>query len=93
MMIIMKHEHSQEEFDAIMQRLDEIGLKGHPIEGVERTVIAVVGRIYPELRDDMETMPGVEHTVPISTPYKLTSRETKKNSRIDQASPARCMTK
>jgi 3-deoxy-7-phosphoheptulonate synthase len=77
MMVIMKSGYSQEEFDNIMSRLAEVGLKGHPIVGVERTVIAVVGRIYPELADDLETMPGVEDTVPISTPYKLAGRETK----------------
>ena len=77
MMVIMKQGYSQAEIDAIMSRLEEIGLKGHPIFGVERTVIAVVGRIYPELRDDLETMSGVEDTVPISTPYKLAGRETK----------------
>src|SRR3990172_9087081 len=77
MMVIMRKGYKQEEMDEILRRLEEIGLKGHPIFGVERTVIAVVGRIYPELRDEMETMPGVEDTVPISTPYKLAGRETK----------------
>lgn len=77
MMVIMKQGYSQDEFDAILSRLNDIGLKGHPILGVERTVIAVVGRIYPELRDEMEVMPGVEDTVPISTAYKLAGRETK----------------
>jgi 3-deoxy-7-phosphoheptulonate synthase len=76
MMVIMKQGHSQEDMDGVMRRLQEVGLKGHPIVGVERTVIAVVGHIYPELRDEMETMPGVEDTVPISSPYKLSGRET-----------------
>jgi 3-deoxy-7-phosphoheptulonate synthase len=54
-------------------------LDGHPIIGVERTVIGVVGldRLYPELADDLEVMPGVEATVKISSPYKLSSREFK----------------
>ena len=77
MMVIMKKGHTQADLDNIMSRLSEGGLKGHPIFGVERTVIAVVGRIYPELADELETMPGVENTVPISTPYKLSGRETK----------------
>ncbi len=77
MMVIMKSGFTQEEFDTILRRLEEAGLKSHPIVGVERTVIAVVGRIYPELRDELETMPGVQDTVPISVPYKLTSRQTK----------------
>lgn len=77
MMVILKKGHTQGELDGIMRRLEEVGLKGHPIFGVERTVIAVVGKIYPELSDDLETMPGVEDTVRISTPYKLAGRETK----------------
>jgi 3-deoxy-7-phosphoheptulonate synthase len=82
MMIIMRGGYTEEEFKAVLQRLAEVGLKGHPIVGVERTVIAVVGRIYPELSDDLETMAGVEDTVPISTPYKLAARETKPENTI-----------
>jgi 3-deoxy-7-phosphoheptulonate synthase len=82
MMVILKKGHSKEELDSIMRRLEEVGLKGHPIFGVERTVIAVVGRIYPELSDDLETMAGVEDTVPISTPYKLAGRETQPEDTI-----------
>ncbi|MEX0785073.1 MAG: 3-deoxy-7-phosphoheptulonate synthase [Dehalococcoidia bacterium] len=77
MMVIMKHGHTQDQLDGILSRLNEVGLKGHPIIGVERTVVAVVGRIYPELADDLETMDGVEDTVPISVPYKLANREIK----------------
>ena len=87
MMIIMRKGFEQEEFDTIMRRLEEVGLKGHPIFGVERTVIAVVGRIYPELRDEMETMPGVDDTVPISVPYKLSSRETKPEDTVVKVGP------
>src|SRR3990172_10218341 len=87
MMVIMRKGYKQEEMDEILRRLEEIGLKGHPIFGVERTVIAVVGRIYPELRDEMETMPGVDDTVPISVPYKLSSRETKPEDTVVKVGP------
>ncbi len=82
MMVIMKPGHSPEDMDKILSRLDEIGLKGHPIVGVERTVIAVVGSIYPELSDELETMDGVASTVRISSPYKLASRETKPEATV-----------
>src|SRR5437764_13866895 len=77
MMVIMKSGHTREEFEGVMRRLEEVGLSGHPIEGAERTVIGVVGIVYPELGDDLETMPGVDSTVRISSPYKLCSREFK----------------
>ncbi len=76
MMVIMTSSHTEEDMNAISSRLDELGLKGHRIVGVERTVIAVVGSIMPELSDELETMNGVETTVPISAPHKLASRQT-----------------
>ena len=77
MMVIMKPGHTPEEFEAVLSRIREAGLDVHPINGVERTVIGVVGldREHPELADDIEVMPGVEGTVPISSPFKLCSRE------------------
>ncbi len=77
MMVIMKPGHTPEQVEDVMTRIKEEGLDGHPIIGVERTVIGVVGldRLHPELADDLETMPGVETTVAISSPYKLASRE------------------
>jgi 3-deoxy-7-phosphoheptulonate synthase len=77
MMVIMKKGSGEGELTAILKRLEEIGLSGHTIIGVERTVVGVVGQVYPELADELETMPGVDDIVPISKPYKLASREFK----------------
>ena len=82
MMVIMEQGHSQQEIDDVLRRLEEVGLKGHTIVGVERTVVAVVGSIYPELGDELETMPGVGDTVRISVPHKLASREIKPEDTI-----------
>jgi 3-deoxy-7-phosphoheptulonate synthase len=80
----MKPGHTREQFDEVMSRIREDGLEGHAIVGVERTVIGVVGldRLHPELADDLEVMPGVDSTVQISSPYKLCSREFKKDDTI-----------
>ena len=87
MMVIMRNGHTEEEMNAIIERLVELGLQGHPIVGVERTVIAVVGKIRPELQDELETMPGVADTVPISAPYKLSGRETKPEDTVVPVGP------
>jgi 3-deoxy-7-phosphoheptulonate synthase len=42
---------------------------------VEHTIIGVVGQTFPELRDMLEEMSGVEEVIPVSKPYKLCSRE------------------
>jgi 3-deoxy-7-phosphoheptulonate synthase len=51
---------------------------------VERKVIGVVGvvQILPDLREVLELMPGVEEVVPISRPYKLSSREFQPKSTV-----------
>jgi 3-deoxy-7-phosphoheptulonate synthase len=80
MMVVMKKEHSQEELRAVLNHLEEAGLGAQTSMGVERTVIGVLGHIYPELADEIEALPGVEEAVPITKPYKLTSRELKPES-------------
>ncbi len=75
MIVIMKPDSAQGEIDSVLDRLKEMGLAGHLSKGVERTVIGVVGKVYPELKDTLELLPGVEDVVPITRPYKLSSRE------------------
>jgi 3-deoxy-7-phosphoheptulonate synthase len=73
--VVMDAHTSQEHIQGIIDRLEQRGLKAHLSEGVERTVIGVVGQITPELKDDLEVLPGVREVVRISAPYKLVGRE------------------
>ena len=75
MFIVMREGYTGKEMEDILERLTKLGFTGHVSHGVERTVIGVVGRTYPELRDTLELLPGVYEVVPISRPYKLASRE------------------
>ena len=75
MIVIMKGDTGDIEINGVLERLSQEGFKGHLSRGVERTVIGVVGSTYPELRDVLERLPGVDEVVPISKPYKLASKE------------------
>ena len=75
MIIIMQVNSSDEDIQAIQEHLHKLGLEGQINRGVERTVIGVLGETFPELRDELELLPGVREVVPISRPYKLSSRE------------------
>ncbi len=75
MIVVMQSGIGSKEIDAVMERLVEAGLKGSPSQGVERTVIGVVGKTFPDLKGMLESLPGVEEVVPISKPYKQASRE------------------
>jgi 3-deoxy-7-phosphoheptulonate synthase len=77
MIVVMNKGCAEKEIANVLERLNGAGLKGHLSEGVERIVIGVVGitQILPDLRESLELMPGVEAVVPITRPYKLSSRE------------------
>ena len=82
MIVIMKMDRTEQQRDAVFARLKEGGLRGQEISGESRTVIAVLGQVYPELRDDLSVMAGVDDVVRISKPYKLSSREVKPNDTV-----------
>ena len=66
---------TQDQLEAVQTHLSVRGLRAHLSEGVERTVVGVIGQIYPELQNEIEVMAGVSEVVRISKPYKLASRE------------------
>ena len=82
MMVVMKKDHTQKDLDEVLAYLKSKELGSHLSVGVERTVIGVLGHIYPELGEELEALPGVEETVPITRPYKLASRELKPENTI-----------
>ena len=75
MFIVMQQGHTEGELADILERLTQMGFSGHVSQGVERTVVGVVGRTYPELKETLEMWPGVDDVVPISRPHKLSGRE------------------
>ena len=75
MIVVMQVNSTEQDILGVQNHLERRGLQGHLSLGVERTVIGVVGQAYPELRDELELLAGVQEVVIISRPYKLTSRE------------------
>lgn len=77
MIVVMKAGSQDKDINFVLERLQGLGLQGHLSRGVERTVIGVVGVIssIPDLRERLELVAGVGEVVPISKPFKLSSRE------------------
>ena len=77
MIIVMKPKATKEEIEKVKSVIKELGYSPHPIEGILRTVIGVVGddRGKPHDLDVLKQLQGVEKAVPVLQPYKLTSRE------------------
>jgi len=75
MIIVMKVNSTAAEIGAVIARVQEAGAVPHPIYGIERTVVAVVGETRAVDPKSFIQMPGVEKISRISAPYKLASRE------------------
>ena len=80
MVVIMKSGATVKEISAVVARIESFNFRAHPIYGEERTIIGVVGNDRPLDRTVFELMSGVETTVPILKPFKLASRDFKKEN-------------
>ncbi len=61
----------------MVERVEGLGLKAHVIVGTERTVIARDRGKREQMKESLESGPGVAEVVPILAPYKVASREVK----------------
>ncbi len=76
MIVVMGKDSSPEQLEEVKGRIEaHPGLKPQVFDGVERIVVGVLGSIPPDLKDEMEVLPGVIEVVRITKPYKLASRE------------------
>ena len=85
MIVVMKRGATPEQIAHMIERVEELGLKAHPIYGTERTVIAAIGEKRDEFRQSLESGPGVAEVVPILAPYKVASREVKPEPTVIRA--------
>ena len=83
MILVLRKNISEKEFDAIIHRIEELKLKPHISRGEERTIVGIVGDSRTKELERWEELPGVEEVIRILKPFKLASREfQKENSKI-----------
>jgi len=75
MIIICEAKATEAQIQAVQQKIREAGLVAHRSDGVEQTILGVVGDRKRLDRGIVSMMPGVRDIVLVSTPYKLASHE------------------
>src|SRR5918996_5842638 len=83
MMIVMKATATEDQVQAVIERIESCGAKAHPSRGEEVTVIGAVGDREHVARLGLEGAPGVEQVVPILKPYKLASSQMREPSVLE----------
>ena len=77
MIIVLKQNATKEEINHIIEKVEGLGLKPWVSQGVERTIIGVIGDESIVRTLPFEGMAGVEKAISILKPYKLASKDYK----------------
>ncbi len=83
-MIVMKETATDEEIDAVIERIEGAGALAHPIKGARLTVIGAIGDVEQDVNVEslgLEGQPGVDRVMPILKPYKLASAQIRHGER------------
>ena len=82
MIIVLKPDATQAQIDHIIEKVKSIGLTAHVSKGTERTIIGVIGPEDVLRATPLEVFAGVENVLPVLAPYKLVSREFRKENSV-----------
>jgi 3-deoxy-7-phosphoheptulonate synthase len=82
MIVVMQQGASDKQIDHVVSLIRELGLTEHVIKGTERTVVAAVGDDRAKNKENLENVPGVEKVMPVLAPYKMASKEVKKERTV-----------
>jgi 3-deoxy-7-phosphoheptulonate synthase len=80
----MQAHATDQQIQAVCEKIRQMGYKPHPIRGATRTAIGITENPGPVDAAPLEAMPGVIECVPVSKPYKLVSREFKEEDTVVQ---------
>ncbi|MEE9217458.1 MAG: 3-deoxy-7-phosphoheptulonate synthase [Acidobacteriota bacterium] len=75
MLIVMDRDAPPEQIRGVIEKIEAMGYRGHPIPGAQRTAIGITGNSGPLDPAAFETLPGVRAAIRVTRPYKLVGRE------------------
>ena len=82
MLIVMDAAATAEDIERVVGAVRSLGLQAHAIPGAQRTAIGITGNRGSVERGAFENLPGVAEVIPVSAPYKLVSREAKRENTV-----------
>lgn len=83
--IVLQQNATEKDIRTIVRKLEHRGLKANISKGTERTIIGVIGdtaKITEEEENSFRVMNGVEQVMRILKPFKLASRDFRKENTI-----------
>jgi 3-deoxy-7-phosphoheptulonate synthase len=82
MLVVMRHDASQEDVRRVVTTIEEMGYEARPMPGRQRTTVGLVGNDGRVDGARVQALPGVAEVIYVTKPYKQVSREWKPESTV-----------
>ncbi len=82
MLIVMQAGATNADVRRVVETIESLGLKAHPMPGANRTAIGITGNQGAVDPSPFADLPGVGECVRVTRPYKLVSRELKHDKTV-----------
>ncbi len=82
MLIVMDKDATDAQIQGVVAKIESLGFEAQPMPGGERVAVAVLRNPGPVDPAQFVDLPGVIQAIPVSRPYKLVSREMKREDTI-----------
>src|SRR5215470_15807468 len=89
MLIVMKPSATPREIDAVVDIIEAIGFRAHPMPGATRTAIGITGNEGPIDGRRFENLAGVAEVIRVTKPYKLITLDLRPNKTVVPVGDAR----
>jgi 3-deoxy-7-phosphoheptulonate synthase len=87
MLIVMASDAGPDDVARVCDAVRELGYEAHPIPGRTRVAIGITGNQGPIDPASVAALPGVLELIPVTRPYKLTSREMQPEDTVVRVGP------
>ncbi len=82
MLIVMKPDATEADVWRVVETIESLGFKAHPMPGASRTAIGLTGNQGAVDPAPFAELPGVAERVRVTKPYKLVSRDLKRDKTV-----------
>lgn len=82
MLIVMKSDATETDIRRVVETIESLGFKAHPMPGANRTAIGLTGNQGSVPTEPFADLPGVAECVRVTKPYKLVGRDLKHDKTV-----------
>jgi 3-deoxy-7-phosphoheptulonate synthase len=82
MIVVLKSDATEKQIQHLLDKVTQLGFTPHISRGVEKTIIGLIGPEEVLNITPLDIFPGVEKVIPVLAPYRLVSREFRKENTV-----------